>query len=169
MDVSDEQQFSEICGCSVSGGASRRQGVELSGEARIAAPVTITTDWTFNDAKYRHFETEDGDVLNDEVRVFNTARYVGVAAISLSPAPNAWTLRLSTNVVGPYTPFDEAPGFEVPAYGLVHLSGRIRLSRADLELGVRNLFDRDYPEIRAGGFVAPGQPRSVFANVKYSF
>jgi len=170
MDVSDEQQFSEICGCAVSGGASRRVGVELSGEARVAKQLTFTTDWTLNDAKYRHFETEDGDVLKDEVRVFNTARYVGVAAVAVSPvADDAWLLRLSTNVVGPYTPFDEEPGFELPAYALLHLSGRVRVAKVDVELGVRNLLDRKYPELRAGGFVAPGQPRSLFANVRYAF
>jgi len=170
VDVSDEQQFSDICACSVSGGASRRRGVELSGEARIAKPVTVSTDWTINDAKYRSFTTEDGDVLKDEVRVFNTARYVGIAAIAVSqPTSGVWTVRLATNVVGPYTPFDEEPGFELPAYGLLHLSGRVRFAKADLEVGMRNLLDREYPELRAGGFVAPGQPRSLFANVRYSF
>jgi outer membrane receptor protein involved in Fe transport len=170
IDVSDEQQFSEVCACSVSGGASRRRGVELSGEARVAKPVAISTDWTLNDAKYRSFTTEDGAVLKDEMRVFNTARYVGIAAIAVSqPASGAWTVRLSTNVVGPYTPFDEEPGFELPAYALLHLSGRVRFAKADLELGVRNLLDREYPELRAGGFVAPGQPRSLFANLRYAF
>ena len=170
VDVSDEQQFSDICACSVSGGASRRRGVELSGEARIARPVTVSTDWTINDARYRSFTTEDGDVLRDEVRVFNTARYVGIAAIAVSqPGSGAWTVRLSTNVVGPYTPFDEEPGFELPAYALLHLSGRVRFAKADLEVGVRNLLDREYPELRAGGFVAPGQPRSIFANLRYVF
>lgn len=167
MDVSDEQQFSEICACTVSGGASRRRGVELSGDARISKLLTINTDWTVNDAMYRQFETEDGNILSNEVRVFNTARYVGVAAISVSPG--TLMLRLSTNVVGPYTPFDEEPGFELPAYALLHLAGRVRVAKADFELGIRNLLDRDYPELRAGGFVAPGQPRSLFANVRYTF
>lgn len=170
MDVSDEQQFSEICACSVSGGASRRRGIELSGEARVARPITISTDWTINDAKYRSFTTEDGDVLKDEVRVFNTARYVGIAAIAVSqPTSSLWTVRLSTNVVGPYTPFDEEPGFELPAYALLHLSGRVRFAKADVEVAVRNLLDREYPELRAGGFVAPGQPRSIFVNLRYVF
>jgi len=34
---------------------------------------------------------------------------------------------------------------------------------------VRNLLDREYPELRAGGFVAPGQPRSFVANIRYTF
>ena len=169
MDVSDEQQFSEVCACSVSGGASRRRGVDFSADARLAGALTITTDWTLNDAKYRSFETEDGDVLADRVRVFNTARYVGMAAATLSPKGSIWTVRLATNVVGPYTPFDEEVGFELPAYALLHLSGRVRLSKAEVELGVRNLLDRNYPELRAGGFVAPGQPRSLIASLRYVF
>lgn len=169
MDVSDDQQFSEICVCTVSGGASRRRGFEISGEARLSSLFRLGSDWTYNDAKYRQFETEDGDRLANQVRVFNTARYVGVASLSLAPQASAWTLRLSGNVVGPYTPFDEALGFELPAYALAHASGSVRISRAVVELGVRNLFDRDYPELRAGGFVAPGQPRSVFANVRFMF
>ena len=52
---------------------------------------------------------------------------------------------------------------------LLHLSGRVRFAKADLEVGVRNLLDREYPELRAGGFVAPGQPRSLFANLRYVF
>jgi hypothetical protein len=31
------------------------------------------------------------------------------------------------------------------------------------------LLNRDYPELRAGGFVAPGQPRAVLANVRFMF
>ena len=55
----------------------------------------------------------------------------------------------------------------LPAYTLVHLSGEVRLAEGDfLELGVRNLFDRAYPELRAGGFVSPGQRRSVFASLR---
>jgi outer membrane receptor protein involved in Fe transport len=170
MDVSDEQQFSDICACSVSGGASRRRGVELTGEARVAPPLTVTTDWTLNDAKYRSFQTENGEVLRNDVRVFNTSRYVGVAALAVSPpGRNAWTLRVSTNVVGPYTPFDAEPGFELPAYALLHVAARVRLARADVDVGVRNLLDREYPELRAGGFIAPGQPRSLVARLLYEF
>lgn len=169
MDVSDDQQFSDICACAVSGGASRRRGIDVSAEARVFPSLTVTTDWTVNDAKFRRFETEAGDVLINQVRVFNTARYVGVAAVALSPVGARWTLRLASNIVGPYTPFDEAPGFELPAYGLLHLSGRLRLAKTEVELGMRNLLDRTYAELRAGGFVAPGQPRSFFARVRYIF
>ena len=71
-------------------------------------------------------------------------------------------------MVGPYTPFDE-PGVELPTYALVHLTGGVRVGSALFDLGVRNVLDKTYPELRAGGFVSPGQPRSVYGTVRYIF
>jgi outer membrane receptor protein involved in Fe transport len=118
------------------------------------------------DAKYRTLVTET-DTLSGQ-RVFNTAKYVGSASVAVAPPAAVWNLRVSTNVVGPYTPFDE-PGVEVGSYALVHLNGGVRIGSTLLSLGVRNLFDRAYPELRAGGFVSPGQPRSVYGSVRYIF
>jgi outer membrane receptor protein involved in Fe transport len=165
MDVSNEQTFDPITASSSSGGASRRQGVEARLEARAAGAVTLSADWTVNDAKYRQLVTEDGDTLSG-TRVFNTARYVGTVTLAVAPPRGTWHLRASSNVVGPYTPFDE-PGTELDPYALFHLSGGLRLGPAQIELGVRNLFDRSYPEIRAGGFVSPGRPRTVFVTLRY--
>jgi hypothetical protein len=167
MDVSNEQTFDPITAASTSGGKSRRQGVELEFLARPATALSVSADWTFTDAKYRQLITEDGDTLNG-ARVFNTAKYVGTVAVELAPPAAIWRLRVASNVVGPYAPFDE-PGVELPAYGLLHVSGGIRLGGAQLELGVRNALDRVYPELRAGGFVTPGQPRAAFGSVRYVF
>lgn len=167
MDVSNEQTFDPITGSSTSGGASRRQGVELEGTARVSRAITVSTDWTFNDARYRQLITADGDTLNN-ARVFNTAKYVGTAAVEIAPPARPWRLRVSSNVVGPYSPFDE-PGVVLPSYGLLHASGGVRIGSARLELGVRNVLDRAYPELRAGGFVTPGQPRSLFGSIRYAF
>jgi hypothetical protein len=79
-----------------------------------------------------------------------------------------WHLKVSGNAVGPYTPFDE-PGVELPSYGLLHLNGGILVGKALVDVGVRNLLDHQYPEVRAGGFVIPGQPRSVYGSVRYWF
>jgi outer membrane receptor for ferric coprogen and ferric-rhodotorulic acid len=38
-----------------------------------------------------------------------------------------------------------------------------------LELAMRNVLDRAYPELRAGGFVSPGQKRSVMLSLQYGF
>ena len=167
MDVSDEQTFDTITLESTSGGRSRRQGVEIGVRSNLDDTFALDADWTFNDARYRSLVTADGDTLSG-ARVFNTSKYVGSLGLDMSPPATMWNARIGTNVVGPYSPFDE-PGVEVPAYALLHASGGIRIGSSRLELGVRNLLDHKYAELRAGGFVSPGQPRSVYATVRYAF
>lgn len=167
MDVSDEQTFDPITASSSNGGRSRRQGIEADIHAQVTPGLTFSADWTINDAKYLKLVTEDGDTLSG-TRVFNTARHVGIAALELAPVGAMWHLKVSGNVVGPYTPFDE-PGVELPSYGLLHLNGGILVGKALVDVGVRNLLDHQYPEVRAGGFVIPGQPRSVYGSVRYWF
>jgi iron complex outermembrane receptor protein len=163
MDVSNEQTFDPLSLTTTSGGRSRRQGVELGLRSRLGPAFSLDADATLNDAKYRRLVTADGDTLNG-ARVFNTARYVGSAALELAPPRQAWRLRLATNVVGPYTPF-EGNGVELPAYALLHLGGTLTRGRVDVQLGVRNILNRAYPELRAGAFVAPGQPRSLYGGI----
>jgi outer membrane receptor protein involved in Fe transport len=167
MDVSNEQTFDPITLVSTNGGASRRQGVEIDFQLPLTSALSASADWTFNDAKYRKLLTVDSVSLAG-ARVFNTAKYVGSAALDLVPLDKIWQLRLATNVVGPYTPFDE-PGVTLKPYALVHASGGIRAGKALLQLGVRNVLNHQYPELRAGGFVVPGQPRSVYGSVRYLF
>lgn len=167
MDVSNEQTFNPITLESTSGGASRRQGVELQMTTHLAAPLLLRADWTFNDAKYQHLVSEDGDTLSG-ARVFNTAKYVGSASLTFQPVAHPWRVSLLTNVVGPYTPFDE-PGVELPAYALLHASASTLIDRYRLSVGVHNLLDQTYPELRAGGFIVPGQPRSVTGSVEVLF
>jgi outer membrane receptor protein involved in Fe transport len=165
-DVSNEQTFDPITATSTSGGRSRRKGVELSLAAPVSEYARLTGSWTFTNARYRDLVTEDGDNLAN-LRVANTARYVGSAAIDFGKTSAPWSIRLSTNVVGPYTPFDEAD-VELPAYALVHLSSRLLVgSNTTLRLGIRNLFNKSYPEVRAGGFVSPGQPRAIYGGISY--
>jgi iron complex outermembrane receptor protein len=166
-DVSNEQTFDPILLTTTNGGRSRRQGVEVSLTAPLGEFVRLAGSWTFTDAKYLDQVSEDGDTLSG-TRVANTAKYVGSAAVDIGPVTAPWSVRLATNVVGPYTPFDEA-ATEVPAYALLHLSSRLIVgSRTTLRLGVRNLFNKSYPEVRAGGFVSPGQPRAVYGGVSYT-
>lgn len=165
MDVSDEQTFDPVSLESTSGGKSRRQGVEIDLQARLAPAWTLTTDLTFTDAKYRSLITEEGDTLTG-ARVFNTAKYAGSAGLTWNPVGSIFNGALSTNLVGPYAPFDE-PGTTLDPYALVHATAGVRLGRTLVQLGVRNLFDRMYPELRAGEFVVPGQPRTAYGTVRY--
>jgi outer membrane receptor protein involved in Fe transport len=165
-DVSNEQSFDPILLTSSNGGRSRRQGVEFTLAAPLGQYARMTGDWTITNAKYLDQVTPDGDTLSNTT-VANTAKYVGDVAIEFGPVTAPWSVRASTNVVGPYTPFDET-GVELPAYALFHLSGRLIVgSRTTLRLAVRNILNKEYPELRAGGFVSPGQPRSIYGGISY--
>jgi outer membrane receptor protein involved in Fe transport len=177
MNVSNEQTFNPLTSGSFSGGSSRRQGLELDVRAPVARIATLTTEWTLNDARYKHLiiGSEDPTEPPTDVsglRVYNTARYIGATALEImtddGATPGKWNFRIGANFVGPYSPFDE-PGVVLGSYGLMHLSGRVRLNRAVLvDGGIRNVFDRAYPELVAGHIVAPGEPRSAYLSLRYS-
>jgi outer membrane receptor protein involved in Fe transport len=164
MDVSNEETFDPITNAATSGGRSRRQGIEAELHTNLTPALSFSANWTLNDARYRSLITEDGDTLSGS-RVFNTARHVGIVSLQLAPPNAPWRVRVNSNVVGPYTPFDE-PGVELASYALAHLSAGTRVGRFDLEAGVRNLLDTHYVELRAGGFVVPGQPRALYGRVQ---
>jgi len=169
MDVSNEQTFDPVRLTTTNGGASRRQGVELEWRVPLASQtVALSGNWTFNDARYRStvVVNDDGDVVPlNGLRVYNTSKYVGTSALDVAPLGQPWRLRVSGNWVGPYSPFDE-PGTVMGAYGLAHVSGAWTFPRSEVEAGVRNVFDRAYPEVVAGGVVSPGEPRTVFVSVR---
>ena len=176
MNVSNEQTFNPLTSGSFNGGSSRRQGVELGLRSNAVPHALLTADWTFNDANYTHQLVAPADSGGEPIdvsglRVYNTARYVGSASLAMSPERDVAiapiVVELSSNFVGPYSPFDE-PGVVLGAYGLVHLSARAKVARrAVLDVGIRNLFDRVYPELVAGHLVAPGEPRSVSVGLRY--
>jgi iron complex outermembrane receptor protein len=167
MDVSNEQTFNPLNGDVSNGGSSRRRGLELELRAPVATTGAFTADWTFLDARYRSLTVEDeaGLLTLDGLRVYNTATYVGAAAYTLAPINAKWRFRIGGNWVGRYAPFDE-PGVLLGGYGLMHLSGTARLGAVELDLGVRNVLDRAYPELVAGHVVSPGQPRALFVTIR---
>jgi iron complex outermembrane recepter protein len=173
MDVSNEQTFNPLTGAANNGGSSRRQGLELQWSGLVQSTVLVSGDWTFNDARYRDLliQSEDGSgppVNVSGLRVYNTAKYVGSAAVRFMPGGQPWSLRLAGNWVGPYSPFDE-PGTVLGAYGLMHASMSTTVRGTDVDVGVRNLLDRAYPELVAGGLVSPGEPRAFFVRMQRSF
>jgi outer membrane receptor for ferric coprogen and ferric-rhodotorulic acid len=176
MNVSNEQTFNPLTSGSSNGGSSRRQGIELGLRTSVINHAALGADWSFNDARYTHETIASGadpstsQSLNG-LRVYNTAQYVGSATLDITPSSNIATaplvVRISGNWVGPYSPFDE-PGVVLGAYGLMHLSTRVSLTRsATLDFGMRNVLDRAYPELVAGNLVAPGEPRSLYLGLQY--
>ncbi|HEV7992145.1 MAG TPA: TonB-dependent receptor [Gemmatimonadaceae bacterium] len=170
MDVSNEQTLNPVTLVATNGGASRRQGVELDWRVPVASALAVSGTWTFNDAKYRTLvaapEEGDGDPENlGGQRVFNTSKYVGIAALDVAPSSTALRVRVSGNWIGDYSPFDE-PGVVIGGYGLLHFSALVPMGRVELDAGVRNLLDRTYPELIAGHIVSPGQPRTVYVSAR---
>lgn len=171
MDVSNEQTFNPVTLESTSGGASRRQGVEVDWRTSAMREIaTFSGDWTLNDARYRSIFSEPGEggeppALLDGLRVYNTSKYLGTAAIDLTMPATPWRIRLSGNWVGGYSPFDQ-PGVVLGGYGLAHASLTWTQRGIEAGVGVRNLLDRAYPELVAGEVVSPGQPRTVFVSVR---
>ena len=176
MNVSNEQTFNPLTSGSFSGGSSRRQGFELDIRAPVARIATLTTEWTLNDARYTHqiIPPDDPTLPPTDLsglRVYNTARYIGATALEIvtddGETPGKWNFRVGSNFLGPYSPFDE-PGVVLGSYGLMHLSGRVRLNRGVVvDGGIRNVLDRAYPELVAGHIVAPGEPRSAYISLRY--
>ena len=173
MNVSNEQTFNPLTGEVSNGGASRRQGLELDARLPVTNVAVVDANWTFLDARYKHLVAVSEDATEppatlDGLRVYNTAQYVGTAAFQIAPPRTWWSLRVAGNWVGPYSPFDE-PGVVLGAYGLAHVSGTAHWRSVQLEVGVRNVFDRAYPELVAGHVVDPGQPRAVFTTLRTAF
>ena len=48
----------------------------------------------------------------------------------------------------------------------MHASGVIHFGKTEADIGVRNIFNRAYPELIAAHIVSPGQPRSVYATLR---
>jgi hypothetical protein len=170
MDVSNEQTFNPVTLASTSGGASRRQGVELDWRTSTVGDVaSFSGDWTFNDARYRGVVAAPGGsgapVVLNGLRVYNTSKYLGIAALVFSRPADPWRVRVSGNWVGGYSPFDR-PGVVLGGYGLAHVNLGWTRRALEADIGVRNLFDRAYPELVAGDVVSPGQPRTVFVSVR---
>jgi outer membrane receptor protein involved in Fe transport len=173
MDVSNEQTVNPVTLEATNGGSSRRQGVELDWRVPLASAVSISGEWTFNDARYTSLvavpeEGGGGPVVLNGLRVYNTAKYVGAAALDVALPAQAWRLRISGNWAGPYSPFDQ-PGAVIGSYGLAHISLTVPINAPNavsLVVGIRNVFDRAYPELVAGDVVSPGQPRTVYVSAR---
>jgi len=168
-DVSNEQTFNPVTLESTNGGKSRRQGLELGWRIPAAGVVSVDGEWTFNDARYRSLVAvpEEGGTpvtLNGQ-RIFNTSKYIGLAGLDVTAPNAAWLVRLSGNWVGPYSPFDR-PGDVLSGYGLASLGAQYSLRAVELDAGVRNVFDRAYPELVAGDVVSPGQPRTLYVRLR---
>ncbi len=166
MDLSNTQTYNGVT--TISGGPSKRRGVDLTGHLVVTPAVLLTSSLTVVDAKYTKYYDSDVGIDYSGQPVFNTSTYVGDVAIQVAPPHAIWQWRLGTNLQGRYTPFEETPGLTRPAFALFYTSGGVRVAdNAHLEVGIRNLLNTQYRELESGYFITPGQPLSVFVTMHY--
>jgi outer membrane receptor protein involved in Fe transport len=188
LDVSHERIQDPVTREVLETGRSARQGINLDAELRLDRQFTVFADGTVNDAYVKGEPSTatpvlfpalavgpDGETIRPSFhieplepgsRVPNVARWlgrVGLEAIVTSQLSARSMLRFS----GPYTPIGE-PGVETQSYTVLDLGASLDLRKfgsvVDLEL--QNVFDTKHPEIRASGFINPGQPRTLRAAIR---
>lgn len=164
MDVDREQTFDPVTLTTIAGGRSRRLGLEADGRIGVARGIALFAHGTFNDAKYRHLVTEEGEDLTG-VPVYGVARSTLESGIDFDQADIAGSLWAAYS--GPFTPINE-PDVRTSSYTLLHFRTTLPVKgKFSLGLGVQNLLDKRAVELRAAGFVSPTQPRTFLATLRY--
>jgi outer membrane receptor protein involved in Fe transport len=164
VEVTNEQTFNEATLTTLANGRSRRRGVEVDGRLGVTPAVALFTHATVNDAHYLRLVDEDGESLAGKP-VFGVARAtveVGADVQYGDALGSVWAA-----YTGPFTPIGE-PDARTSPYVLLNARGLIPITSGwALALGVQNILDRRYAEVRASGFVSPGQPRTVLATIEW--
>jgi outer membrane receptor protein involved in Fe transport len=167
MDVSNEQSFDPALNTAVGGGQSRRNGLDVGANGRVATGVTADVSFTVLHGFYTHFINPDDGVDYTDTPIFNTSSYTGAARLDFDIPGQIWVAQVGANFQGAYTPFEE-PGIVRPAFALFNAAGGLKLfGRTQLLLGVRNLLDVRYRELESGGQVTPGEGRTVYVSMRY--
>ncbi|MBX6332691.1 MAG: TonB-dependent receptor [Gemmatimonadaceae bacterium] len=162
VEVTNEQTFNPVTQETIANGRSRRRGVELDGRVGITPAVALFAHATINDAHYLRLVNDEGESLAG-TPVFGVARATVESGVDLQYRGALGSIWAA--YTGPFTPIAE-PEARTSPYTLVNMRGTIPLTGAwSLALGVQNILDRSYPEVRASGFVSPGQPRTVLLTV----
>ena len=170
-DVSNERIQDPITLVISSAGSSVRQGVEAMVDLDLSRGVTLSGRGTYTDAVLSgsyadahddHNQGSSGspDISSPKQDVPGIARYMGQLSVE-GPIRERLEARLEWRVMGPYVPIGE-PDVETDPYSTVdaRVSYAVR-SGLIVDLEVRNLLDRVYPELRSSGYVSPGTPRSL--------
>jgi outer membrane cobalamin receptor len=162
VDVRNEQTIDPVTLVASAHGSSRRRGVELDGRIGVVPAAALFAHATLNDAHYLTLLTDDGDNLSG-ANVFGVAKATIEAGVDFDT--HGVRGSLWTAYTGPFTPIGE-PDVRTAAYTLLHFRATMPLGhRWSAGIGVQNLLDTRYPELRASGYVSPGQPRTLLVTL----
>jgi outer membrane cobalamin receptor len=163
IDVRNAQTFNPVTLASSAQGRSRRRGAELDARLGVLPDVALFTHATVNEAKYVAFISDDGADLSGKP-VFGVSRSTiegGIDFDRRGVIGSVWTA-----YTGPFTPVGE-PDALASAHTLLHARALVPLHAGwSLGLGVQNILDTQYAELRASGFVSPGQPRTLLVTLR---
>ena len=177
-DVSNERIQDPITLQVGSAGSSVRQGFE--GMLSVDAPGGVTlfgrgtyTDATLSgryaDAHHDHATDEESEPTlehEDGQRVPGIAKYLAQISATV-PLRERLEGRIEWRVSGPYVPIGE-PDVTTGGFSLLDAGLTFPVQDAFIvDVEMRNVLDKVYPEIRASGYVNPGAPRSLAVSVHY--
>lgn len=164
VDVQNEQTFNDVTQETTAGGQSRRRGLELDGRLGLVPAVALFAHATINDAHYTRLVTDDGDDLSGKP-VFGVARATVESGFDVEAGGvlgSVWAA-----YTGPFTPIGE-PDARTSSHTLLNVRGSVSIGGPwSVALGMQNILDKKYAEVRASGFVSPGQPRTLLVTLRH--
>ncbi len=161
-------------------GKSRRRGLSLDVAAEAAPDVHLMGEVTYNDAKITGSSgtaaplvpvraeavcpcprAEHDEPLTPGARVPGVAKYFGRVGGD-AHLTRRLGLRLQARFSGPVVPIGE-PDTETQPFALLDAGLSLHLPSVGgtVDLDLLNALDTKYPELRAGGFINPGAPRTL--------
>src|SRR5690606_3443532 len=162
-----------------SAGSSVRQGIEADVDVRLGAGGTLNGRGSYTDARLsgryadaHHDHGEDGAAPQTPAAGEEGQRVPGVARYQAQLTADGPLLRelggwATWRVSGPYVPIGE-PDAETDPYAVLDVGIRLpEWNGVVLEIGVENVLDEVYAEMRSSGFVNPGAPRMLGITFNY--
>ncbi len=168
-----------------SAGSSARQGVSLLGALDVNENTRVEVRGTYDHARLSapyanahddhphtvfgsgESTTTTGDVADDLLEVPGVAKYQGYirAQTELRDDLTTW---VSWRGVGSHVPIGE-PTVRTQPYSVADLGVSYDLGEGrEFNIELLNLTDQRYVELRSAGYVTPGAPRSLRAQVRWS-
>jgi outer membrane receptor protein involved in Fe transport len=177
-DVSNERIQDPITLEIASSGSSVRQGFEAMAEVSLVRGAMLYGRGTVTDAVLsgRYADAHDdhnqpgaGTGVGESPRqdVPGIADYLGQVALE-SPLFGGLTGRVEWRVTGPYVPIGEPDARTDPFSTLDAALGYPIRDGVRVEMELRNVLNRVYPEMRSSGYVSPGSPRTISLTLQVS-
>ncbi len=190
LDVSHERIQDPVTREISSAGGSVRQGLTGALDWLLSPRFRVLAEGTLNDANISGEPNTEIQAATDVVPggvpatfapprmllhleplqpgdpVPNVARYTAHVELE-SVLSHVLVARGAVRFNGPYTPIGERK-VRTQAYAVADLGASVHLGSngTTLDVELRNLFDTKTPEIRASGFINPGEPRTLRASIR---